>query len=248
MSSSCGKRTGRACRRRANLVTNPAARRFYGRYVDYAGEHSMKAVLTAVLFAAACAFPIAVGADEGPTFKGPVTASEAAFVQAVQRDLTARFPHASDAEKAGYVRYTGVDNTGAISYANQQWASDPTHPSQLWYDVDGNLLGADFSVPRPNQEPRPQLWGVDPGRWFEFNGHVHFVIQDPETGKMTYDKWIWNTDFAAAGGDVSKPSAQTLVKIGVVPSTQNVETIFEFPTLWDLIVWLKPHPGGPFVW
>lgn len=55
----------------------------------------------------------------------------------------ARFPHASDAEKAGYVRYTNEDNTGSISYANFSWTSDPTHPSQLWYDKSGNLLGAD---------------------------------------------------------------------------------------------------------
>jgi len=33
------------------------------------------------------------------------------------------FPMAADAEKAGYVRYTSVDDTGAISYANCNWES-----------------------------------------------------------------------------------------------------------------------------
>ena len=97
----------------------------------------------------------------------------------VTKDLTARYPHVADAEKAGYVRYTSPDDTGATSYADQQWNADPTHPSQLWYDKDGNLMGADFSVPRPNGETRPQLWGINPGRWYEFNGHVHYVIKDP---------------------------------------------------------------------
>jgi hypothetical protein len=207
----------------------------------------MKARLAAVL-AALCAITSVARADESPTFKGPLSPSEAQFVQSVQRDLIVRFPHAGDAEKAGYVRYTGVDDTGAISYANQQWTSDPTHPSQLWYDKDGNLMGADFSVPRPNNEPRPQLWGINPGRWYEFNGHVHYVIKDPATGKMIYDQWIWNRDFVDAGGNLSKPSAQTVVKMGRVPSTQYIVTIFEFPTIWDLIVWLKPHPAGPFAW
>jgi hypothetical protein len=208
----------------------------------------MKVRLAAALVVAFFAFAAVARADEAPTFTGPLSPTEAQFVQSVQRDLMARFPHVSDAEKAGYVRYTSPDDTGAISYANQQWTSDPTHPSQLWYDKDGNLLGADFSVLRPNQEPRPQLWGINPGRWYELNGHVHFVVKEPDSGKMVYDQWIWNNDFAAAGGSISKPSANTLVKLGRVPSANYVATIFEFPTIWDLIVWVKPHPAGAFHW
>jgi hypothetical protein len=209
----------------------------------------MSARLAAAFLAILCASTAVTRADEQPTNTGPLSPSEAQFVASVQRDLTARFPHVSDAEKAGYVRYTGVDDTGAISYANPtQWTSDPTHPSQLWYDQAGNLLGADFSVPRPNGEARPQLWGIDPGRWYEFNGHVHYVIKDPQTGKMLYDQWIWNNDFVAAGGDLSHPSAQTVVKLGKVPSTNYVATIFEFPTLWDLIVWVKPHAPNQLHW
>ena len=208
----------------------------------------MKVLAIAALLTAFCALSRAASADETPTCKGPLTPSETAFVQSVQKDLTARFPRVADAEKAGYVRYTGVDDTGAISYANQQWTSDPTHPSQLWYDTDGNLLGADFSVPRPNQQPRPALWGVQPCRWFEFNGHVHYVVKDPTTGKVTYDKWVWNNDFVTAGGSLANPSAQTLAKAGLVKSADDVPTIFEFPTIWDLIVWVKPHPAGQLYW
>jgi hypothetical protein len=209
----------------------------------------MKNALIAALVAVFCSFGLAaVRADEEPTYTGPLSTSEAQFLTSIQRDLIARFPHVSDAEKAGYVRYTGVDDTGAISYANQHWTSDPTHPSQLWYDVNGNLMGADFSVPRPNQEPRPQLWGVNPGRWYEFNGHIHFVVKQPDSGKMLYDQYIWNKDFVAAGGSLSNPSAETVVKLRKAPNTASVTTIFEFPTLWDLIVWVKPHPKGPFHW
>jgi len=214
------------------------------------GTVSLKRGLAAALLAATCAFTVAapVYADETPTCRGPLSASEAAFVQSVQRDLSARFPHASDAIAAGYVRYTAPDDTGAISYADRQWVSDPTHPSQLWYDTDGNLMGADFSVPRPNGEPRPQLWGIDPCRWFEFNGHVHYVIHDPGTNKTIYDQYFWNKDFVALGGDLSNPSAETVVKSGRVPSANYVETIFEFPTLWDLIVWVKPHTPNQLFW
>ncbi len=207
----------------------------------------MRKGLGALVFAVVFAWGAAARADEGPSFTGPLTPTETQFVASVRQDLMARFPHVGDAEKAGYVRYTSADNTGAISYANQQWTADPTHPSQLWYDQSGNLMGADFSVPRPHGEARPQVWGIDPGRFYEFNGHVHFVAQMPD-GKMYYDQWVWNDDFVKAAGDLAKPSADTLVKLGKVPNASNVTTIFDMPTQWDLIVWLKPHPAGEFRW
>ena len=123
----------------------------------------MKAFLTAPLLAIVCALSFARAlADEGPTYTGPLSPSEEQFVASVKTDLLARFPHVGDADKAGYVRYTSPDDTGAISYANKKWNADPTHPSQLWYDASGNFMGADFSVPRPNGEPRPDLWGSIP--------------------------------------------------------------------------------------
>jgi hypothetical protein len=208
----------------------------------------MRLRMVAALVAAVCLFPTFARADEQATNNGPLTPTEQQFVSSVQRDLLARFPTVQDAIKAGYVRYTDPDDTGAISYANQQWNSDPTHPSQLWYDKDGNLMGADFSVPRPNNQPRPSLWGIDPGRWYEFNGHVHYVVKDPSSGNMLYNQWVWNADFTAAGGNLGKPSADVLVKLGRVPSANYVSTIFEFPTIWDLIVWVKPHAAGAFHW
>jgi hypothetical protein len=208
----------------------------------------MKALLTAALLLVLSASTIApVLADETPTYDGPLSPSEEQFVASVKADLLARFPHVKDAEKAGYVRYTSPDDTGAISYADQHWNSDPTHPSQLFYDASGNLMGADFSVPRSHGEPRPQVWGINPGRWFEFNGHVHYVVREPN-GTMVYDQWIWNADFVNAGGDLNMPSPDTIVRLGKVPSPDYIQTIFEFPTLWDLIVWVQPHPGGPFHW
>jgi hypothetical protein len=208
----------------------------------------MKAFLASALLAALWGMALVPAlADERPTYLGPLSPSEEQFVASVKADLLARYPHVSDAQKAGYVRYTSPDDTGAISYADQKWTSDPTHPSQLWYDASGNLMGADFSVPRPNGEPRPQLWGINPGRWYEFNGHVHYVVRAPD-GKMLYDQWIWNSDFVSAGGNLSAPSAATVVKLGRVPSADYIQTIFEFPTIWDLIVWVTPHPAGPFHW
>jgi hypothetical protein len=185
-------------------------------------------------------------ADQNPTYNGPLSASETGFVQSIQTDLGGRFPTAHDAEKAGYIRYTGVDETGAISYANLQWTSqDIRHPSQLWYDRNGKLLGADFSVPYDGGA-RPDLFGVNPGRWYEFDAHVHYVLRNPATGTMTYDKWIMAPAFTAAGGDPAHPTAQDLVRMGKAKSVSEVATVFAFPAVWDLIVWVKPNPNGAF--
>jgi len=201
------------------------------------------ALLAALLLSSAMA-----SADESPTTKAAaLSPSEKAFVAGIQSDLTARFATTADAEKAGYLRYTNEDSTGAISYANLKWSSaDPKHPSQLWYDKNGQLLGADFSVLTSDSAKRPTLWGVDPGRWYEFDGHVHWVGRDPSTGKLTYDHYVMNPIFLKAGGNVANPNAATLVAMKKVPAAKDVVTIFEFPTVWDLIVWVKPNPNGAF--
>jgi hypothetical protein len=216
----------------------PARGRSYNRTM----KRFVYALLAAVVLSAAAA-----SADQNPTKTGQPSSSEAAFVAAIQRDLMARFPTAADAERAGYVRYTNEDETGAISYANLHWQSaDPKQPSQLWYDKNGVLLGADFSVLTNESAGRPSLWGVDPGRWYEFDGHIHWVAIDPSTGKRTYDHYVMDPAFVKAGGDVNHPSAATLVAMKKVPDAKDVVTIFQFPSVWDLIVWVKPNPNGAF--
>ena len=198
------------------------------------------------MMAFSVALVVYVKADEAPNYSGPMSTSEQAFVRSIQSDLNARFPHASDAQKAGYVRYTEVDDTGAISYANFHWTSrDNRHPSQLWYDKNGNLLGADFSVPNTTGV-RPNIFGVNPGRWYEFDEHIHWVTKDPATGKIAYYHYVMAPAFVKAGGDLKRPSADTLVKMGKVKTASEVTTIFDFPKVWDLIVWVKPNPSGAF--
>jgi hypothetical protein len=183
-------------------------------------------------------------ADADPTYHGPLSQAEKQFVASIQSDLMARFPHAADAEKVGYVRFTNEDDTGAISYANLAWDSkDSKHPSQLWYDVNGNLLGADFSVPETAKSP-PALWGITPGRWAEFGAHVHYVsLVD---GKPKYDQAVGAKQWVAAGGNLAHPAPETLVKLGRVTTPAEVKTLFLFPSIWDLTVWVKPNPAGAF--
>jgi hypothetical protein len=188
---------------------------------------------------------VAAAPSPRPSLPPQPQGSEVAFVQGIQKDLTARFATPKDAEAAGYFRYTNEDNTGAISYANLQWQSaDPQHPSQLWYDVNGNLLGADFSVLKSGSPQPPNLWGVQPGRWVSFRQHIHYILAGPnntETYGATSTK-----KFAAAGGDPNDPKAATLVKMGVATSADAVKRVFLFPGIWDLIVWVKPNPSGAF--
>jgi hypothetical protein len=154
-----------------------------------------------------------------------------------------RFPAAADAIKAGYFRYTAVDDTGAISYANLQWnSSDPQHPSQLWYDAKGRLLGADFSVLR-NSSTRPMIWGIDPRRWKKFPAHVHYVLTGATCDSYGY---ILADKFAAAGGDPKNPAPSTVIALGRAANGEQVVRIFLVPEIWDLIVWVKANPDGAF--
>ncbi len=197
--------------------------------------------LLALLFACTAV----AAADQNPTYTGPLSPAETAFVASIQKDLMQRFPTAADAERAGYVRYTNEDDTGAISYANLQWNStDPQHPSQLWYDKNGQLLGADYSVPA-SSATRPTLFGVNPGRLYEFDDHVHYVLQDA-SGAKTYDHYIMAEKYKAGGGDPAHPMAADLVKMGKAKDTKEVATVFDMPHIWDMIVWVKPNPSGAF--
>jgi hypothetical protein len=204
-----------------------------------------RAVLSFLI--AAFAGTISALADQTPTYSGPLSPSETAFVQSIQADLMKRFPTAQDAVKEGYVRYTDEDETGAISYANRQWNSpDIRHPSQLWYDKNGHLLGADFSTLKTS-DTRPELFGVNPGRLYEFDDHVHYVVLDSK-GDPVYGQAVMANDFKAAGGDPQHPTAQQLVTMGRAQSTSQIVTVFEMPSIWDIIVWVKPNPAGPFAW
>ena len=171
--------------------------------------------------------------------------SEIAFVRQIQADLAKRFATIAQARRAGYFRYTNEDNTGAISYANLHWrSSDPAHPSQLWYDVHGHLLGADFSVPVGDSAHAPKLWGVNPARWIHIPAHFHWVVRDA-MGMKSYHATSLKA-FVDAGGDPLFPSAATLVKMGKVKSASSVTHLFEYPSIWDLIVWIMPNPNGAF--
>jgi hypothetical protein len=171
--------------------------------------------------------------------------TEVAFVKSIQQDLGTRFSTPADAVKAGYFRYTNEDETGAISYANLQWQSaNPQQPSQLWYDVHGNLLGADFSVLKSSSPQPPAMWGVDPLRWVSFRQHVHYILVGANGAEVYGATSV--KKFTAAGGSVDNPQAATLVTMGIAKNTANVKRVFVFPSLWDLIVWIKPNPNGAF--
>src|SRR5438270_11071579 len=166
-------------------------------------------------------------ADERPTYKGALSTSEQQFVKSIQADLMKRFATARDAERAGYFRYTNPDDTGSISYANLHWDSaDPQHPSQLWYDKNGKLMGADYSVLDTGNR-RPNRFGVNPGRWYQFEDHVHYVLTDPKTGKQQYDLYIMAPKYRASGGNPSAPTAKELVRMHKASSTAAVAHVFD---------------------
>jgi len=191
-----------------------------------------------------------------PTAAPAESTAEKQFVATVTSDLQSRFGTTSQAAAAGYFRYTDEDQTGAISWVNtSQWQSDQTHPSQLWYDVKGRLIGADFSVLQSKSPSKPNLWGVAPSRWLDFSpAHVHFAIKTASGLKFG---GVSDKTMAKVGGSVDNPTVANIVAIGKLKryaklgipapkSTSDVAFVFSFPALWDLQVWLVPNPLGAF--
>lgn len=195
-------------------------------------------------------------AAPAPTAAPAESAAEKSFVSMVSTDLQSRFGTTAKAAAAGYFRYTNEDDTGAISWVNTHyWKSDAKHPSQLWYDVKGQLIGADFSVLQNGAHVKPAMWGISAARWLDFSpAHVHFGIKTPSGVAFggAGDKSI-----AKIGGSLAYPTAADVVKLGTLPhykklgipaakSTADVAFVFAFPAIWDLQVWLIPNPLGAF--
>jgi hypothetical protein len=195
-----------------------------------------------VLLLLAPAGPAGAQSTAPPT----LSASEAKAVAEISTALNRRYPTPAAAEKAGYVRYTNEDETGAISYADREWSSTTQErPSQLWYDVNGRLLGADYSVLAADHPAPPPLFGITPSRFFEKNAHIHYVVRNPD-GSLTYSRAVGAKKYAAAGLDPQHPTAAGLVKVGAVDSPERVATVFLFPHIWDVTIWVLPNPDGAF--
>jgi hypothetical protein len=178
------------------------------------------------------------------------------FVSMVSKDLQSRFATTADATAAGYFQYTPEDTTGAISWVNtSNWNSDPKHPSQLWYDAKGHLIGADFSIPETGVKKPPSIWGISPSRWADFSpAHVHFGIKTASGNQFGY---ALPQSMKAVGGSLAHPTAADVVKLGTLKqwksigipaakSVSDVAFVFPFPAVWDLDMWLVPNPLGAF--
>jgi hypothetical protein len=171
--------------------------------------------------------------------------TEQAFIVTVAPDLHARFPDERTARAAGYLRYTDEDQDGIISYTNLRWfADDPKHPTQLWYDVRGRLIGADYTTRVSDRAQRPALWGLQPGRWVHFIAHMHYIVREPG-GMLRYGSLL-NPTYTANGGDPAHPTPQPLVKLGIAKRPRDVIAVFQLPEIWIASMWLVPNPHGAF--
>jgi hypothetical protein len=188
-------------------------------------------------------------ARPAPTAAPSPNAAEAAFIKRIMTNLPKRYPTPQAATTAGWIRYTREDRTGAISYVNTKYwdTTDPDLPAQLWYDVNGRLIGADFSIPQAESVTGPpNRFGIDPARWFKIPAHVHYV-QRNASGTYSYGKAIRADRYATANnGDYSHPTAEGLVAAKAVTDPASVPFVFLYPAIYDVTVWVVPNPLGQF--
>ena len=164
-------------------------------------------------------------------------------------NLPTRYPNPQAATAAGWIRYSREDRTGAISFVNTKYwdTTDPDLPAQLWYDVNGRLLGADFSVPQAESvNGPPNRFGIASSRWFKIPAHVHYVQRNAD-GSIAYGKAMRADRYATANnGDYSHPTAAGMVAAGAVTDASAIPFVFLYPAIYDVTVWVVPNPLGQF--
>jgi hypothetical protein len=183
------------------------------------------------------------------------TAGEAPFVARLQQSIPPRFASLAAAERAGYFQYTPEDETGAISYVNMKiWNGLRLElPNQLWYDVNGKLLGADYTIfESVSAQPPPKLFGftIERGRWVRRGAHIHYGFALPD-GSLKFGA-LTPQKFRDAGGTLTESQYQlpankpALVSAGIDGLTRpgQVKFVFLHPAMWDLVVWVLPNPDG----
>jgi hypothetical protein len=158
-----------------------------------------------------------------------------------------QYPNPAAAEKAGYFRYNNEDKSGAISYENSAYFDSPdvAHPQQLWYDVNGRLLGGDWSQTVASAPGGPTLFGLSPARFHKIPLHVHYAVKRPD-GTIDYGLYVPAAVYTAAGLDPLHPTKADLVKLGKAASPDQVVFVFAMQNNWDAQMWVIPNAAGQF--
>jgi hypothetical protein len=182
-----------------------------------------------------------------PPAQAPLTPAESTFYASASAAIQKLYPTPAAAEKAGYFRFTNEDRSGAISYENSKYFDTPdvSHPQQLWYDVNGRLLGGDWSQTVASAPGGPTLFGLSPSRFHKIPLHVHFALKKPD-GTIEYGLYVPAAAFTAAGLDPLHPTAADLVKLGKATSPDQVAFVFALLNNWDAQMWVIPNAGGQF--
>jgi hypothetical protein len=214
----------------------------------------MKCRCRALILCAALAIaPSVAGAQmampmaTAPPTQAPITPAEQTFYTSASATVGKLYPNPAAAEKAGYFRFNNEDRSGAISYENPKYFDSPDagHPQQLWYDVNGRLLGGDWSQTVAAAPNGPTLFGLSAARFHKIPLHVHYAVKHAD-GTIEYGLFVRAADFTAAGLDPLHPTAADLVKLGKVTSADQVAFVFALLNNYDAQMWVIPNPAGQF--
>lgn len=204
--------------------------------------------LIAAVGAAAALRPRRTFAQATPSpYEGPLTPSEQSFYERASAALQKLYPNPAAAERVGYFRYTNEDRTGAISYENIAYFNTPdlAHPQQLWYDVNGRLLGGDWSQTVASAPNGPNLFGIGRGRFHHVALHIHFGLYNPN-GTIRNGLFVAAADYRTQVGDPLLATPEGLVKMGKATAPEQVAFVFPLLENWDAQMWVIANPAGQF--
>lgn len=210
--------------------------------------HRRNALALAFAFAGSALIPARTLAQPAPPPpQAPLTPTEQSFYEQASAIVRRLYPTPASAERVGYFQYTNEDRTGAISYENVLYFDTPdmAHPQQLWYDVNGRLIGGDWSQKASSAPNGPTLFGLQRSRFHHIPLHVHFGLRQPD-GSIRYGLYVTAADYRAQVGDPLDANPEGLVKMGKATSPDQVAFVFPLLENYDAQMWVIPNPAGQF--
>jgi hypothetical protein len=142
------------------------------------------------------------------------------------------------AQSDGFIQSTDYVPGVGVMYTNHGWFNPPdlAHPTVLIFDQAGRLVACEYQF-ESGSAPSSAFAAVPADAWFDIPRHVHYNIE--VDGKTYYAQAEW------AGSD--QPTADALLKRGLMPSNGKLLFAFIHPKTKALIVWAwLPNADGPF--
>ena len=101
-----------------------------------------------------------------------------------------------------------------------------------------------FRFSQSSSPAPPTIWGVNYRRWVSFREHIHYVLAGANGTEMYGATSV--EEISRRRRQRRRSTGNHARENGQSQDVAEVKRVFLFPSLWDLIVWVKTNPNGAF--